>query len=66
MMIRKVDKALKSTPSGIKDRDDKSSTIEILMTEFFVKISPTDTLRLVKQVRHVKESKLISGLKWYL
>ena len=35
--------------SGIKDRDDKSSGIEILMTEDFVKINPTDPLRLAKE-----------------
>ena len=33
---------------GIKDRDDKSSGIEILMTETFTKINPTDPLILVK------------------
>ena len=36
--------------SGIKDRDDKSSGIGILMTETFAKINPTDPLILVKQV----------------
>jgi hypothetical protein len=30
--------------NGIKDRDDKSSGIEILMTETFAKINPTDPL----------------------
>jgi hypothetical protein len=30
--------------NGIKDRDDKSSGIEILMTEAFAKINPTDPL----------------------
>ena len=35
--------------SGIKDRDDKSSGIEILMTEVFAKINPTYPLRLAKQ-----------------
>jgi hypothetical protein len=35
--------------SGIKDRDDRSSGIEILMTDAFAKINPTDPLRLVKQ-----------------
>jgi hypothetical protein len=30
--------------SGIKDRDDKSIDTEILMTEGFAKISPTDPL----------------------
>ena len=28
--------------SGIKDRDDRSSGIEILMTDDFAKINPTD------------------------
>jgi hypothetical protein len=32
--------------SGIKDQDDKSSGIEILMTEDFAKIKPTDPLKL--------------------
>jgi hypothetical protein len=36
--------------SGIKDRDDKSSGIEILMAEGFAKINPTDPLRLVEQI----------------
>jgi hypothetical protein len=35
---------------GIKDRDDKSSGMEILMSEYFVKINPTDPLILAKQV----------------
>ena len=35
--------------SGIKDRDDKSNGIEILMTDAFAKIKPTDPLRLAKQ-----------------
>jgi hypothetical protein len=30
--------------NGIKDRDTKSNGIEILMTEDFVKINPTDPL----------------------
>jgi len=36
--------------SGIKDRDDKSRGIEILMAEAFTKINPTDPLILAKQV----------------
>ena len=32
--------------NGITDRDDRSSGIEILMTDTFVKIKPTDPLRL--------------------
>jgi len=35
--------------SAIKDRDDKSSGIEIRMTEAFAKINPTDPLILAKQ-----------------
>jgi len=35
--------------SGIKDRDDISSGIEILMTEDFAKINPTDPLILTEQ-----------------
>jgi hypothetical protein len=34
---------------GINGLDDKSSGVEILMTETFVKINPTDPLILVKQ-----------------
>ena len=34
---------------GINGRDDKSSGIEILMTEAFAKINPTDPFRLAKQ-----------------
>ncbi len=30
--------------NGIKDRDDKSSGIRILMSETFAKINPTDPL----------------------
>jgi hypothetical protein len=35
--------------SGIKDRDDKSSGIEIRMTDALAKINPTDPLILAKQ-----------------
>jgi hypothetical protein len=35
---------------GIKDLDDKSSGIEILMTEAFTKIKPTDPLILTRHV----------------
>jgi hypothetical protein len=35
--------------NGIKDRDDRSSGIEILMSDAFAKINPTDPLRLAKQ-----------------
>ncbi len=35
--------------SGIKDRDDKSSGIEIHMTDDLPKINPTDPLILAKQ-----------------
>ena len=34
---------------GIKDRDDRSNGIEILMSDNFVKIKPTDPYRLGKQ-----------------
>jgi hypothetical protein len=36
--------------NGIKDGDDRSNGIEILMTDTFSKINPTDPLRLSKQV----------------
>jgi hypothetical protein len=35
---------------GIKGRDDRSNGIDILMTDNFAKINPTEPLRLVKQV----------------
>jgi hypothetical protein len=35
--------------SGIKGREDKSNGIEILIGDTFVKINPTDPLRLAKQ-----------------
>jgi hypothetical protein len=35
--------------SGIKDRDDKSSGIEIRMADALAKINPTDPLILAKQ-----------------
>ncbi len=35
--------------SVIKDRDDRSNGIEILMTDDFTKINPTDPLRLSKE-----------------
>ncbi len=36
--------------NGIKDGDDRSNGIEILMTNTFSKINPIDPLRLSKQV----------------
>jgi hypothetical protein len=36
--------------NGIKGRDEKSSGIEFLMVDTFVKINPTGPLRLDKQV----------------
>jgi hypothetical protein len=42
--------------SGIKGRDDKSSGIEILMTDAFAKINPTDPLRLAKQAARRKSN----------
>ncbi len=38
--------------SGMKDRDDKSSRIEILMTDAFVKIKPTDLRRTLTHQAH--------------
>ena len=35
--------------SGMKDRDDRSSGIEILITDDLAKIKPTDPLILAKQ-----------------
>jgi hypothetical protein len=42
--------------SGIKGRDDKSSGIEILMTDAFDKINPTGPLRLAKQAARRKRN----------
>ena len=36
--------------SGIKDRDERSRGVEILMTDVFTKIKPTEPFRLAKQV----------------
>jgi len=41
--------------SGIKDRDDKSSGIEILKADAFVKINPTAPLILAKQAARRNE-----------
>ena len=41
---------------GMKGRDDKSMGMEILMTETFSKINPTDPLILAKQQREENES----------
>ena len=35
--------------SGIKDRDERSRGIEILVSDVFVKIKPTEPFRLGKQ-----------------
>jgi hypothetical protein len=35
---------------GIKDRDDRSRGIEILMSDGFAKINPTEPLRLARQI----------------
>ncbi len=50
--------------NGIKDRDDRSSGIEILMTDTFAKINPTDPLRLVKQVARRKRNWFQIILMW--
>ncbi len=53
--------------NGIKDRDDKSSGIEILMTEAFTNTNPTETLMLVKETvrrkRNLPDSSGISSVK---
>ena len=41
---------------GLKDREDRSIGIEILMTDDFAKINPTDPLRLAKQVTRRKRN----------
>ncbi len=41
---------------GIKDLDDKSNGMEILMVETFPKINPTDPLILAKQTVEENES----------
>jgi hypothetical protein len=40
----------------IRGRDDRSSGVEILMTDGFVKIKPTDPLRLPKPVDRRKRN----------
>jgi hypothetical protein len=40
----------------IKGQDDRSSGIEILMIDTYVKINPTDPLRLAKQVARRKRN----------
>ena len=40
--------------NGKKDRDDRSKGTEILMTDVFDKINPTNPFRLVKQVARRK------------
>jgi hypothetical protein len=42
--------------SGIKGRDDKPSGMEILMTEVFVKINPTNSLAFAKEVARRKRN----------
>ena len=42
--------------NGIKGRDDRSSGIEILMTDSFVKMNPTDPFGLDKQVTRRKRN----------
>ncbi len=42
--------------SGMKGREDKSNGIEILITESFVKINPTEPLRLSKQAARRKRN----------
>jgi hypothetical protein len=48
--------------NGKKDLVDKSIGIEILMSDVFVKINPTDPLRLTKQVAR-RKTKLIRFLQ---
>jgi hypothetical protein len=50
--------------SGIKDRDDKSSGIEIHMTDDFAKINPTDPLILGKQAGTLFISKVSMKRLW--
>ena len=50
--------------NGIKDRDDKSNGIEILMTDVFTKINPTDPLILAKQA--AKKTKLSRFLRYFV
>jgi hypothetical protein len=42
--------------SGIISHDDRSNGIKILMTDVFVKINPTDVLRLAKQATRRKRN----------
>jgi hypothetical protein len=49
--------------NGIKDRNDKSSGIEILMAEVFAKINPTEPLMLAKQA--ARKTKLTRFLQYF-
>ena len=42
--------------TGIKDRDDRSSGIAILMSDTFAKVNPTDPLRLSKEAARRKRN----------
>jgi hypothetical protein len=46
----------KEIPVVVNGRDDRSSGIEILMTDAFAKINPTEPLRLGREVRGVKKT----------
>ena len=48
---------------GIKDRDDKSMGMEILMAEVFTKINPTDPLN-INYTNSAKKPK-VTGFLWY-
>jgi hypothetical protein len=41
---------------GIKDQDDRSSGIDILMVDVFVKINPTEPFRLDREVAQRKRN----------
>jgi hypothetical protein len=54
MMSRKAERMKHG--NGKTGRDDKSRGIEILMADDFVKINPTDPLRLAKEVARRKRN----------
>jgi len=53
--------------SGIKDRDDKSKGIEILMTDVLTKINPTGLLNFLFIVKRYKPtfSVCVPHITWY-
>ena len=51
---------------GIQGLDDISRVMEILMSEAFVKINPTDPLILAKQAAHSSQKTKVTGFLRYV